>query len=70
MQNYRIERTSQVKVFVVAHWIPGGGGGGWHISISLTGMLVREQISTTPKNRMTLISDPKNRMPQNSNKKK
>ena len=39
------------------------------ISISLTGMLVREQISTTPKNRMTLISDPKNRMPQNSNKK-
>ena len=33
-------------------------------------MLVREQISTTPKNRMTLNSNPqKNRMPQNSNPK-
>ena len=36
---------------------PGGG----YTSISLTGMLVREQISTTPpqkKNRMTLNSNP------------
>ena len=32
---------------------PGG-----HTSIFLTGMLVREQISTTPKNRMTLNSNP------------
>ena len=35
-----------------------GGGGGWYTSISLTGMLVREQISTTQKNRMTLNSNP------------
>ena len=32
-------------------------GGGGHTSISLTGMLVREQISTTQKNRMTLHSN-------------
>ena len=30
MQNYKIERTSQVKVFAVAYWIPGGGGGVTH----------------------------------------
>ena len=36
--------------------VPGGGGG--HTSISLTGMLVREQISTTQKSRMTLNSNP------------
>ena len=33
---------------------PGG-----HTGISLTGMLVREQISTTQKIRMTLNSNPK-----------
>ena len=38
---------------------PGGGGGGGHTSISLTGMLVRKQISSTQKNRMTLNSNPK-----------
>ena len=32
---------------------------GGHTSIFLTGMLVREQISTTQKNRMTLNSNPK-----------
>ena len=32
---------------------PGG-----HTSISLTGMLVREQISTTQKNRMTINLNP------------
>ena len=37
--------------------MPRGGGGG--TSISLTGMLIREQISTTQKNRMTLNSKPK-----------
>ena len=48
---------------------------GGHTSISVTGMLVREQISTTQKNRMTLnlnpkkiecpkIQTPKNRMTQ------
>ena len=58
---------------------PRGGGGG-HTSISLTGMLVLEQIATTQKSRMTLnsnqqnieclkIQTQKNRMPQNSNKK-
>ena len=36
---------------------PEGGGG--HTSISLTGMLVRGQISTTQKNRMTLNSNKK-----------
>ena len=35
------------------------GGGGGNTSIYLTGMLVREQISTTQKNRMTLTSYPK-----------
>ena len=35
---------------------PGGGGAHKH---SLTGMLVREQISTTQKSRMTLNSNPK-----------
>ena len=34
---------------------PGGGG---HTSISLTGMLVQKQISTTQKSRMTLNSNP------------
>ena len=38
---------------------PGSGGGGGYTSISLTGMLVREQISTTQKNRMTLNSNPR-----------
>ena len=37
----------------------GGGGGGGHTSISLTGMLVREQISTTKKSRMTPNSNPR-----------
>ena len=40
----------------VVEGTPRGGG---HTSISLTGMLVREQISTTQKNRMTLNSNPK-----------
>ena len=35
--------------------VPQGG----YTSISLTGMLVREQTSTTQKNRMTLNSNPK-----------
>ena len=34
------------------------GGGGGHTSISLTGMLVREQISATQKNRMSLNLNP------------
>ena len=34
-------------------------GGGGYTSISLTGMLVQEQISTTQKNRMTLNSNPR-----------
>ena len=34
-----------------------GGGGGAHEHF-LTGILVREQISTTQKNRMTLNSNP------------
>ena len=37
----------------------GAPGPGGHTSISLTGMLVREQISTTQKSRMTLNSNPK-----------
>ena len=37
--------------------MPGGGGG--HTSISLKGMLDREQISTTQKSRMTLNSNSK-----------
>ena len=43
----------------VSKRILGPGGGGGYTSISLTGMLIREQISTTPKNRMTLNSNPK-----------
>ena len=38
-------------------WLENPGGGGY-TSISLTGMLVREQISTTQKNRITLNSNP------------
>ena len=41
-------------------------GGAGHTSISLTGILVREQISTTQKSRMTLNSNPKNRMTQDA----
>ena len=47
---------------------PGGGGG--YTSISLTGMLVREQISTTQKYNDSNIQTQKNRMPQSSNPKK
>ena len=41
---------------------PGGG----RTSISSTGMLVREQISTTPKNRMPQNSNPKIRMTEDA----
>ena len=43
--------------FFIKHSSPGRGGG--HSSISFTGMLVREQISTAQKNRMTLNLNPK-----------
>ena len=46
---------SSVDIIV---WFKRGGGGGGHANIFLTGMLVREQISTTQKNRMTLNSNP------------
>ena len=46
---------------------PRGGG---YTSISLTGMLVQGQISTTHKNRMDLNSIPKKKiLSQNSNPK-
>ena len=55
---------SKVNIFhtkrcphLVSELLTRGGGG--HTSISLTGMLVREQSSTTEKNRMTLNSNPK-----------
>ena len=45
--------------FTSANKVAPGGAGGGHTSISLTGMLVRQQISTTQKSRMTLNSNPK-----------
>ena len=42
------------------------GGGGGHTSISLTGMVIQEQISTAQNNTMTLNSNPKNRMTQDA----
>ena len=55
MQNYRIERTSQG---ICCSILDPRGGGGSH-EYFFDRMLVREQISTAQKNRMTLISDPK-----------
>ena len=46
------------KIFLISTNKQGPRGGGGHTSISLTGMLVREQISTTQKSRMTLNSNP------------
>ena len=50
---------SNISVLPCTLSISRDGGGGGHTSISLTGMLVREQISTTQKNRMTLNLNPK-----------
>ena len=44
------------KVEIPCTLAPGGGG---HTNIFLTGMLVREQISTIQKNRMTPNSNPR-----------
>ena len=68
----RADDELELDVIEIVSMTPGG-----YTSISLTGMLVREQISTTQKNRMTLnsnrkkiecpkIQTPKNKMNQDA----
>ena len=54
----KVNAMSNISVLPCTLSISRGGGAG-HTSISLTGMLVREQISTTQKNTMTLNLNPK-----------
>ena len=57
-------------IFINSSSKPRRGNARRHTSISLKGMLVPAQISTTQRNRMSLNSNPEKRMTQNSKPEK